>query len=233
MRLLVIGGSGLVGSLIIPRLAQDHEVVVYDLHPPAEGPEVEFRSGSVEDFDGLRAAAAGVEAVVYLVMNPKRDWDSVGTAALAFDVNVKGLYLAWWAAAGAGVRHGVHASTLSVFEEPRDRYPDETVTPDSTGFYGFTKTLGEQVCRHAVEARGLTINSLRLCHPTPDQDWPPPGDSVQSMISTRGTDVATAFEAALHLRDGHQVITISGDAEERHTSLAKAARLLNWHPTPR
>lgn len=231
MRLLLIGGSGLVGSLIIPYLVQDHEIVVYDLNPPAAGPDVDYRPGSVEDFDGLRAAMDGIDVAVYLAMNPKRDWGSVPTAALAFDINVKGLYLAWWAAAEAGVWHGVHASTMSVYRTRPEGYPDETVPPDAAEFYGFTKTLGEQVCRHATEHRGLSINSLRLCHPRPDDEWPVPGDDLESIISTRAGDVAAAVEAALHHRDGYQTFTISGDVDQRRSQWGKAERVLGWRPT--
>lgn len=233
MRLLLIGGSGQVGSLIIPRLARDHELVVYDLNPPVEDIDVEYRTGSVEDFDAMLAAMDGIDVVVYLAMNPKRDWESVATAKLAFDVNVRGLYLAWWATAEAGIRHGVHASTLSVWHKQRDRYPDESEPPDATSVYGFTKSLGEQVCRHATIDRGLSINSLRLCFPIPDDEWPVPGDGLNAIISTRASDVASAVEAALHYRDGYQIFTISGDTEQVQTPLDKAARLLGWRPTPR
>jgi len=233
MRLLLIGGSGLVGTLITPYLAVDHEIVVYDLVAPSADVEVGFRTGTVEDFDSLRAAMDGIDTVVYLAMNPKRGWGSVATSAVAFDVNVKGVYLAWWAAAEAGIRHGVHTSTMSVYREPRDRYPDETVPPDGVDFYGLTKAMGEQLSRHASEFRGLTINSLRLCHPIPDEEWPLPGDDVAALIATRASDLAAAYEAALHYRDGYQIFAISGDAEQRVTSLAKADRLLDWRPTPR
>jgi nucleoside-diphosphate-sugar epimerase len=231
MRLLLIGGSGLVGCLIIPYLNQDHQIVVYDLNRPAGELGVEYRAGSVEDVDGLRAAMDGIDAVVYLAMNPKQDWGSVPTSALAFDINVKGLYLAWWAAAEAGVEHGVHASTMSVYRTRPEGYPDETVPPDAQEFYGFTKALGEQVCRHATEHRGLSINSLRLCHPTADDRWPVPGDSLDAIISTRAGDVAAAVEAALHHRDGHQVFTVSGDLDQRKTNWGKAERELGWRPT--
>jgi nucleoside-diphosphate-sugar epimerase len=231
MRLLLIGGSGLVGSLIMPYLIQDHEIVVYDLNQPDGAPDVDYRPGSVEDFDGLRAAMDGIDVVAYLAMNPKQDWGSVATSALAFDINVKGLYLAWWAAAEAGVGHGVHASTMSVYRELPTGFPDETVPPDAPDFYGFTKALGEQVCRHAVEHRGLSINSLRLCHPTPDDQWPVPGDSLEAIISTRAGDVAAAVEAALHHRNGHQVFTISGDLDRLKTDWSKAERELGWRPT--
>ncbi len=231
MRLLLIGGSGLVGSLIIPYLIQDHELVVYDLNPPVSDLEIQYRPGSVEDFDALRAAMDGIDVVVYLAMNPKRDWGSVPTSARAFDINVKGLYLAWWAAADAGVEHGVHASTMSVYQHGPDGYPDETVPPDAQEFYGFTKALGEQVCRHATELRGLSINSLRLCHPTPDDQWPVPGDSLDAIISTRAGDVAAAVEAALHHRDGHQLFTISGDLDQRKSNWSRAERVLGWRPT--
>lgn len=229
----MIGGSGLVGGMVVPALARRHRVRVFDLRAPALAPGVDYHAGDVTDPAALPAAMAGVDVVVYLAMNPKRPVRAPATVAAAFDVNVKGVYLALWAARAAGARHLVHASTLSVFRVRKGRYPDDRAHPDARDYYGLTKRLGEEVCRNAVAAWGVTVTALRLCRPTPDDQWPPRTGSERSRaIATRGSDVATAIESALHHRDGFQAITISGDLAERFSSLTAARERLGWRPTP-
>lgn len=230
-RLLVVGGSGLVGGMVVPVLARRHPVRVFDLRPPAPVDGVDYHAGDVADFPALRAAMAGIDVLVYLAMNPKQPIGVPATVAAAFDVNVKGVHLALWAAREAGVRHAVHASSLSVFRVRGGRWPDDDATPDARGYYGFTKRLGEEVCRNAVAAWGLTVTALRLCFPVPDDRWPPTTGAERSRaIATRGSQVAAAIEAALLLRDGFQAITITGDQAGRFSSPHRARQLLGWPP---
>lgn len=230
-RLLVVGGSGLVGGMVVPVLARQHRVRVFDLRPPAPVSGVDYHAGDVTDFPALQAAAAGIDALVYLAMNPKQPVRAPATVAAAFDVNVKGVHLALWAAHQARVPHAVHASSLSVFRVRNGRFPDDAATPDARDYYGFTKRLGEEVCRTAVARWGLTVTALRLCFPVPDEQWPPStGNERDRAIATRGSQVAAAIEAALRHRDGFQAITISGDQEGRFSSPEPARRLLGWPP---
>jgi|SRR5579875_121569 len=230
MQLLVIGGSGRVGTMVLPHLAEHHRIRVLDLVPPAPGPW-EYRSGSVEDIDAIAAGLDGVDALVYMAMNPQSDWGSVATVGAAFDVNVKGVYLALWAAANRGIPHAVYISSLSVYEPRQIHYPDDAVPPDALDFYGLTKRLGEEVCRARVAESGITVTALRLCFPTAD-DAPPPTEPVfRATTYTRAYDVARAILAALEYRNGFDAITISGDAAEKLTSLRKADEVLGWTPT--
>lgn len=230
-RLLIVGGSGLVGGMAVPVLARRHQIRVFDLRPPAPVAGVDYHAGDVTDFAALRDALAGIDVLVYLAMNPKHPVRTPDTVAAAFDVNVKGVHLALWAAHQAGVRHAVHASSLSVFRVRNGRFPDDTAAPDARDYYGFTKRLGEEVCRNAVAGWGLTVTALRLCFPVPDEQWPPStGSERDRAIATRGSDVAAAIEAALHHRDGFQAVTISGDQAGRFSSPAAARRLLDWPP---
>lgn len=107
-------------------------------------------------------------------MGPLAGWGEVANVAAHFDANVKGLHLALWAAAEAGVRHAVVASSMSVYPNPADdeTYPDPDTPPGATDFYGLTKRLGEQVGQAAVAEHGISLVALRLCLPTPDDGGP-------------------------------------------------------------
>jgi len=232
-RLLLVGGSGAVGSLVLDRLCQTHALRVLDLKPPPAG-EWEYVPASVESFDDVAAAAAGCEAMIYLATGSLQDRGSPRTIGSHFDVNVKGLYLALHAAYEAGVAHSVYASSMSVFRSKSGRLPDETGIPDQTAYYGFTKALGERVCAAACEELGVSVNVLRLAFPTADAFWPRASDSEYvRTLSTSASDLVRALEAAVEFRAGYQVFTITGDWRGSMTNLGKAAALLDWRPRSR
>lgn len=238
MRVLVVGGSGYVGTLILPALADRYTIRVLDPRPPAT--ECDYVAGDATDESALATAMTGVDAVVHGAM-PAWRADELTPAADAFDVNVKSVYLTLRAAHAAGVRHAVHISSMSVYRDLLDRsIDDESVPTDATDLYGLTKRLGEQVCHAAATEWGLSINVLRLTWPTPDNLWPawgrtrPPtllrsGDG-NPIEATAGSDLARAIGAALEFRDGFQLFTISGDRSLRRWAIGKAGRLLGWEP---
>jgi nucleoside-diphosphate-sugar epimerase len=238
MRILVVGGSGYVASLILPSLARRHAIRVLDRRPPDE--PVEYLAGSATDHAALRRAVDGMDVVVHCAMGSTA-WDTPDGAADAFDVNVKSVHLTLLAARDAGVPHVVHVSSLSVYRDLTARRLDESTPTDATDLYGLTKRLGEQVCAAATAEWGLSVNILRLAWPTPDETWPawgaprPPelrhaadGSLIEA---TAATDLAAAVLAAIEYRDGLQLFTITGDRSARLWSTAKAGRLLGWAPT--
>ncbi len=236
MRLLVIGGCGLVGSMVVPVLARTHEVRVLDLKEPREAvPGVEYHTGSLHDVDLVASLASEVDSLVFMAMGPLSGWGEPENARQHFDVAVGGLYLALTGAARAGVRHAVYTSSMSVypFEELTGMitYPDESVPPSATDFYGLAKRLGEEVCRTATERWDMDAVCLRLCFPAEDDEWPRGDTPMKRAISTSARDVAAAIEAALRRRGhGFDVYAISGDASGRTMSIEKARRELGWTP---
>ena len=52
MKILLIGGSGMVGSFITPYLKKYHQVKVFDLIEPQYS-DVEFIKGSVTDYSEI------------------------------------------------------------------------------------------------------------------------------------------------------------------------------------
>ena len=235
MRLLVVGGCGLVGSLVVPVLARTHSVRVLDLAAPAAPmSDVDYHTGDLHDVDLVESLASEVDTVVFMAMGPLADWGSPENARAHFDVAVSGLYLTLLGARRAGVRHAIYTSSMSVYRfEGRPgtfTLPDESVPPNATDFYGLAKRLGEEVCRAATE-HGMDTVCLRLCYPTPDDQWPKSEKPMQLAISTSGRDVAAAIEAALHYRGhGFEAFAISGDATGKALSIDKARRLLGWTP---
>lgn len=240
MRLLFIGGSGYVGSLVLPYLGRHHPVRVLDRQAPhLATPLIGWVRGDATDYGELLDAADGCDAVIHCAMG-SGDLDPVAGAAEAYDVNVKSVHLALLAAHEAGVPHVVHVSSLSVYRDLLDRRLDGDEPADATDLYGLTKRLGEEVCRAAVEEWGLSVTSLRLTWPTADADWPAwtrfgdrrfhaTADGVP-VEPTAASDLAAAFEAALTCRDGYQSFVISGDRSARVWSIEHARQVLGWEP---
>jgi nucleoside-diphosphate-sugar epimerase len=224
---------------VLPILAQHHTVRVFDLQPPALT-GLAYVEGSVGDPRALAGAMEGIEALLYMAMGSHRpvggdEWAALESRVTAYDVSVKGVHLALHAAHRAGITHAVYTSSMSVYHKAgAGRYmADEDLPPDASHYYGFTKRLGEEVCRNAVREWGMSINVLRLCLPQPEERWLAETRPGEPTIATTGEDTARALLAALDYRAGFQVFTISGDYEQKLMSLAKAKRLLGWEPLAR
>jgi nucleoside-diphosphate-sugar epimerase len=237
LRVLFVGGSGYVGGLLLPRLAERHQLRVLDPRRPVAG---EHLAGDACDRRTLDEAMGGMDTVIHGAMSVI-DENDPRTANRAFDVNVTSVYQTLAAAHRAGIRHAVHLSSLSVYRDVNERRLDDAMPPDAVDLYGLTKRFGEEVCRAAAAEHGMSINSLRLAWPTSDEAWPawageephdhwfaPDGTPIQA---TAASDLARAVLAALDYRNGFQIFTISGDRSARLWSIERARTLLGWTPT--
>lgn len=232
MKVLLIGGSGHVGSLVTPFLKERHQLRIFDLRPPTDE-SLDYFHGSITDHEALLKASKGLDALVYMAMG-SLDWDEWPGTNSGFDANVKGLHFALKAAASDGIKQAVYCSSMSVYANLHDRYfADEDISPDETSLYGFTKWLGEEVCKNACRRWGMNISALRLCLPTAKEKWLKETVAGTPTIATVDEDVANAMLAGLELKAGFQTFMISGDYEEKLMNMSKARRLLNWAPKAR
>jgi len=238
LRVLVIGGSGYLGTLLMPFLAQ-HHMRVFDLRPPTHS-DIEYIQGSIYDPAALFNAAVGMDAVLYMAMGSHipldgDDWGRIESHTDAFDVSVKGLYLALHAAHNAGIEHAVYTSSMSVYSDNGlGRFgADEDIPADADHVYGLTKRLGEEICRSACRTWGMSVNALRLYLPVSEDKWQAEARKAEPTPWTTAEDTAHAVLAALEFRNSFQAFTLSGDYEQKLMSLAKAKRLLGWEPLAR
>ncbi|WP_162606456.1 NAD-dependent epimerase/dehydratase family protein [Jiangella asiatica] len=244
MHVLVIGGSGMVGSHTVPHLTDRHTVRVLDPRP-VEADGVTWVAGDARSPDDVGPAMKGIDGVVHMAAAIPRakGYDPVANRT-AFEVNVGSLHLALSLADAAGVRSFVHISTMSVFE----RYSHEpidpaTATPDATAPYGLTKRLGEQVVAALTPGLGLAACSLRLTYPTPDEDWPlwrsPEGgaprimtmrDRKAAITSLATSDLAAAIDRALDYRGPYRAFTVTADVAGVSVVPDDTPDVLGWQP---
>jgi len=245
MKVLLLGGSGHVGSFVTPYLEEQHELRVLDVRPPRQT-GVDYVEGSVTDPAAMTKALEGMDAFIWLVMRKPqggsfRDQD-VDTIAENYEVNCKGLHLCLFLAHELGVTRGVYTSSMSVHYRGRDYYPQEELVPlDTPSVYGLSKGFGELICQYFARWWDMNLIALRITGPRTRAQFleerrnpPQPTPGVAPLFVTDEQDLANAYLAALEtLQRGHgrfDAVFIAGDEAEQEHNLSKARRLLNWAP---
>ncbi|MBO0745293.1 MAG: NAD(P)-dependent oxidoreductase, partial [Candidatus Dormibacteraeota bacterium] len=149
MKVLLVGGSGRVGTFITPYLRREHELRVLDLVPPRhEG--IEFVPGSLGDPEVAARALDGVDTFITLMMKgPQGGSVTDQTVELInsnYETNTRALHVFLWVAQQLGVKRGVYTSTMSVHYRERPWYGAEDDVPlDTPSVYGLTKGFGELI----------------------------------------------------------------------------------------
>ena len=246
MKVLLIGGSGHVGTFITPYLRQQHSLRSLDLSPPRHA-DVEFVEGSVTDTEAVARALEGVDTFIWLVMKSPQGGSVTDQDEKIirenYEVNTLGLHLTLFTAQQMGVKRGVYTSTMSVHHRARDYYQSEEELPlDSPSAYGLTKGLGERVCRYFSYWFDMNIIALRITGPRTREQWlaerrspvTDRPDGSNPLFITDEQDLANAYLAAIDaVQVGHgrfDPVFIAGDEDQREHNLSKARRLLGWEP---
>ncbi|MBI2301185.1 MAG: NAD(P)-dependent oxidoreductase [Armatimonadetes bacterium] len=233
MKLLVVGAAGHVGGILKPALEAVHDCRYLDLRP-VEGAEARTVVGSLCDPAAVRRAMDGRDACIQLAMAPpRRDTDNVDAS---YDVHVKGMHRVLEAAVAAGCHRVVYASTMSVYTRsvpPPDGPRDESVPPDSMHLYGFTKRLGEEVCRaFAALHPQLKVLAFRMVLPRTEAQWAERANGAKRPdYCTAPGDLRRAYLAALEAEwEGFEAVAFCSDMDGRYLDMGKAQRLLGWVP---
>lgn len=160
MRVLVTGGTGLIGNSIVRKLVERGAEVCALVRDPDRAKNVvpasvELVKGDIEDGGSLDAAFRGVTRIFHAAGMPEQ-WQA---DERAFDrVNARGTANVMRAALGAGVKRVVYTSTMDVFAAPQggtlvetnlDRHPKPTA-------YERSKQAAERETE-AFRARGLDV----------------------------------------------------------------------------
>lgn len=247
MKVLLVGGSGMVGTFVTPYLARQHELRVLDLRPPEHASMVEYVPGSISNPDDVARALEGMDSFVNMVMrNPGGANEanySLDDILNNYDVNTVGLHVLLWTAQGMGIKAGVHIGTRSVHFQRRGqdgriaRYQaEETMALDAGTVYGFTKGLGERICQHFAEHFDMRIIALRITGPRTREAYIAERRVPihKDLYVLDEEDLANAILSALEVvkvgRNRFDAVLISGDEHEVDHNMTKARTLLGWAP---
>lgn len=165
MRILVTGGSGLVGRYVVQELRTDHATEILDLKQPAAS-GVRFHNVDLMDAEALKRTVRGFDAVVHLggIPHPLND-----PADVVFRTNTLGTFNLLEACAANGVRKFIFMSSESVlgfaFSTTRmwphhlpidEHHPLRPQDP-----YGLSKVTCEQLCKGFTLRTGMQTLCLR------------------------------------------------------------------------
>jgi len=206
MRVLMTGVYGRCGTAIIDHL---HDRPEYDWtyynrsDRPDDHPYGGYDTvvGNVTDYDALRDAVEGQDALVHLAAYPYTDgsWEDIS------DPNLKGMHNAMRAASEAGVESVVFGSTNHVMGQyETENAPEiyrgghgmaldhtDPVRPDS--YYGASKAFGEALGRQYIETEEFPerFYALRICSVRMPEYDHPYGDAERAVEEgefERGSD---------------------------------------------
>lgn len=243
MKVLLVGGSGNVGTFITPYLRDRHELRVLDVRAPRhEG--LEYIEGSVTDPEAVRRALDGCDCFISLVMKSpqggSRTDQTLEEISDNYQVNTYGLHLLLFTAQDLGIKRGIYTSTMSVHHRERPWYTAEEAVPlDTPSVYGLTKGFGELICQYFARWFDMNLLALRITGPRNrerylDERPVPPENGRTRIYVTDEEDLANAYLSALEVvKDGHgrfDAIFLAGDEREETHNLSKAKRILGWQP---
>ena len=164
----VTGPTGTFGHGLVPLLEADKRVgrvigIARSPFDPAQQgwSKMTYRQGDVRDEDALAAAFAGADVVVHLAF-----LIAGGSRETTRAINVEGTLNAFRAAAAAGVKRFVYASSVAAYGFHRDNPVGMTeqwpVRPAERLFYSQEKAELEQLLQQeAAERPGLDLYLLR------------------------------------------------------------------------
>ncbi|MDE3057279.1 MAG: NAD(P)-dependent oxidoreductase [Bacteroidota bacterium] len=165
MKILVTGGSGLVGKYVVDELLlNNHEVGVLDVKPPKQN--VRFHQVDILNLAEVVKALNGYDAAIHMagIPHPLND-----PAEKVFFLNVNGTFNILEAAARNNVEKAVFTSSESTlgfaFMQNRivpEYFPiDEQHPLRPQDPYGLSKVCGEQICRTYSARYGIRTVCLR------------------------------------------------------------------------
>src|SRR5215469_15512861 len=196
MRVLLTGGSGNLGQALVPRLLDQGDTpFILDVRaPPHLNRAAEFIEGSVLDRSKLTEIFRGCDSIMHIAA-----WHGIHEdggekdAYDFFDLNVRGTFEVFEAAASAGIGKIIFISTTSVYR------------PDTQ--YGSSKILAELIAEDYRKHRLINVLTLR------PRGFIPYGDRT---VYARYSDWARWFwKGAVHIDDVATAVILSLDLLSR------------------
>lgn len=155
MKVLILGGAGMLGPYVIPELDQKYDLLVTDIKRPPIEFRGEFRFVDVANAEQVMDAAEGMDAIINLsVLRHDRK--------IAFDVNAMGCYYMMEAAVKHGIKRIINTGPhFTVAGSTYERY-DYEIGPDipphpGTLLYSLSKSVGHEICRVYTEHHDIYV----------------------------------------------------------------------------
>jgi nucleoside-diphosphate-sugar epimerase len=251
-KILITGGSGVLGSYIIDLLREEFDLVVADIvKPQIDGiqfTKVDLRKpfSLSEDFEVCIHLAAHVGGIQYFTKHPVENIrDNPRMTANMLD-----------AAVNSNLNQVLFTSSSVVYQHQKE-FPtsEESVlnSPPPSSAYGMSKLVGEYLCKAYNEQFGLKYTILRPFNVYGPKEAPDPdyahvipelvrkvlsgqfpvelyGTGKQSRTFTHGKDVARAYLLSINNKNAiNETFNISGDEEITIIELLKLIWKMTGH----
>ncbi|MDO8683328.1 MAG: NAD(P)-dependent oxidoreductase [Armatimonadota bacterium] len=226
MRVLVTGGSGLVGRYVVRELAEAHEVTILDINPPTGDGPYQYIRGDVLSSDEMVEKLAGQDAVIHLAGIPG---EPSGFLDHVYYVNTQGTFNVLEGCARNSINNFVFASSDSAYGfvfHKREMLPDYLPLDENHPLrpqdgYGLSKLVGEEICKAYARRYGIKTTSIRPCWVWCEEEREiqrdavrKPGDWWNGMWAyVEARDCAQAFRLAIENTDewDHEAFVITAD----------------------
>jgi hypothetical protein len=230
MRILILGGNGLLGPHVVSELERDHQLVITDVVPIESAHETFLLD--VADLDQIRRAAEGTDVIVNCSV-------SRADRRRAFDVNTRGTFNALTVAAELGHERFINTGPRFTFAGPAYLDTDfgltEQIPPHpGTLLYALSKSLGQEICRifaeeHPIHVLTMIVSSFIDAHPP--RGWR--GD--MNPFAVTYADAARAIRCALEVDPAQlpsrcEAFFVTVDLPQQQCLGRKAYDLLGWSP---
>jgi nucleoside-diphosphate-sugar epimerase len=173
-RLLVTGGSGIIGKLFVPSLLDlGYEVTSVGIEPWRDAP-CSHVIADLTDFGEAVDLVGGHDAVLHLAAVHR---EGVRTPSATFQVNAASTFNVFYAAATTGTKRVVWASSCHTGggrwidgHVPRSVPIHEHDHYDTGDTYGLSKIAGEAIMKHVRAWKGVSFAAMRYGYVhAPDQ----------------------------------------------------------------
>jgi nucleoside-diphosphate-sugar epimerase len=167
MRIVITGAAGTLGSVTIPRLVErGHDVIGLDVRRGSA--DCAWTIADVRDAEAVFSATQRADLIVHaaafhgvhLAERSRREF---------YELNVTGTFNVWEAAVAHGALGLLFSSTMGVYGETRRpvtqrdvAFLDEELALLPGDVYGWTKLVGEELCRFHARVNGVPSIALRF-----------------------------------------------------------------------
>lgn len=234
---LLTGAGGHVGRTIYEGLKDEYDWRLMYHSQPAEEPDVPYFTGEVQDMADVSPAMEGVNAVIHLAGDPRREapWHSVLTN------NIDGTHTVYEAAVEHDIEKVIYASSnhaVGAFESD-ERTPemyraddsfrlDGTELPRPGNKYGISKATGEIIGRYYHDEYDISVCNIRIGNLNEDH---PPIDYERGQAMWLSTaDCAHIHDCALKAEYDYEIVYGISDNDRKYYSLERAKDVLNYEP---
>ena len=229
MKVLVTGGSGLIGSTIVKQLLDaNHEVGIFDIKQTKHD-NCNFFEGDITDSERTKEVVKDHDVVIHLaatlgVINTETN------PVKTLDTNMGGTRNVLEGCKVHGIKKVIFSSSSEVYGEPTKIPINEKDKPIPITTYGIAKFAAEEYIKAYSRNFDLDYTIFRLFNVYGDEqavDWVLPefvskatkdqdiiihGDGSQIRCFCHVSDVANAFELALDNANG-EIINVGNNSE--------------------